>query len=338
MFFILQFMMKQTDRAIGYFSIAAFFLILGAIAFGMWRAQQNALERTYVDFPELGSLQTEDPVTDRGYEIGHVGKVEWLGNAARVEIIFDKPYVLREGTKFRDENFALMGQRRVDIIRSKEGKTVSGDHVFQGDFVPGLTEALGTLKSIADQAFAVRDLALAIARGTDSTPSVPAMFKSTLNKTDSVVTVLDNATRKAQPQINSLLHRTEQASYTVIAASDAADSTIGAIELKADSAIKAADKAIAQLSEAVAQADEITRNLETDSTTRDLLYTKNLVNQTDSLIAQLNALIKAINTKGITMYDEKGRKVDLITWKGMNLIGKTAREKARERAEKAKGK
>ena len=118
-----------------------------------------------MDFPELGSLQTEDPVTDRGYEIGHVGKVEWLGNAARVEIIFDKPYVLREGTKFPRRKLRADGSAARGHHPPKEGKTVP-EIMFSRGLRSGADQALGTLKSIADQAFAVRDLALAIARGT----------------------------------------------------------------------------------------------------------------------------------------------------------------------------
>ena len=49
----------------------------------------------------------------------------------------------------------------------------------------------------------------------------------------------------------------------------------------------------------------------------------------------MQALIQAVNTKDITVYDENGNRVKLVRWKNLNIIGKTAREKARERQKKS---
>jgi redox-sensing transcriptional repressor len=58
------------------------------------------------------------------------------------------------------------------------------------------------------------------------------------------------------------------------------------------------------------------------------------VEEIEDFIKKVNALVAAIDTKGIKIYDENGNQVKLVTWKNINLIGDKARDKAKERAEK----
>ena len=108
--------MNKSDRIIGYISLVALIALFAGIAYGMYEAHQHVTYKAYVDFTELGSLQPEDPVVIRGYTVGTIGKVTWMGDRARVEVKFDEPTVIREGTQFNDVNYALMGQRRLEIV------------------------------------------------------------------------------------------------------------------------------------------------------------------------------------------------------------------------------
>ena len=58
------------------------------------------------------------------------------------------------------------------------------------------------------------------------------------------------------------------------------------------------------------------------------------MDKVNELVFKLNELVRAIDTKGIKMLDENGNPIKPFTWKNLNIIGKTAREKARERSEK----
>ena len=60
-----------------------------------------------------------------------------------------------------------------------------------------------------------------------------------------------------------------------------------------------------------------------------------MVDKVNELVTKLNEIVRAIDTKGIKMLDENGNPVKPFAWKNLNLVGKTAREKARERAEKS---
>ena len=116
--------MKISDRALGYISLVALFGLFALIAYSMWDAHHEESSIIQVDFDELGSLQPEDQVMIRGYTVGTIGKVQWLGDRARVEIKFNEPIVIREGTQFNNINHAIMGQRRLEIIPSKTGKVL----------------------------------------------------------------------------------------------------------------------------------------------------------------------------------------------------------------------
>ena len=54
------------------------------------------------------------------------------------------------------------------------------------------------------------------------------------------------------------------------------------------------------------------------------------VTSTGSVAYQVPA---EISTAEIKVYDDNGKPVKLLTWKKTNLVGKTARQKAKERAE-----
>ena len=143
--------MKLSDRALGYISLIVFAGIFAGISFGMWAAHQNVHQTAIVDFKELGSLQPEDPVVLHGYRVGTIGSVTWLKDRSRVKIHFTEPLKLREGTQFNNVNYALMGQRRLEIIPSKTGELMPENHVFQGHFEPGIAETLRLIENVNEQ-------------------------------------------------------------------------------------------------------------------------------------------------------------------------------------------
>jgi hypothetical protein len=59
-----------------------------------------------------------------------------------------------------------------------------------------------------------------------------------------------------------------------------------------------------------------------------------MVDKVNELVKKLNEIVQAIDTKGMKILDENGNPIKPFTWKNLNLVGKTAREKAKERASK----
>ena len=95
-----------------------------------------------------------------------------------------------------------------------------------------------------------------------------------------------------------------------------------------------AESAFKAISEGAQKTNDIINNIENNQFYSKILYSSETVDKVNDLIGKLNQLVQAIDTKGIKVLDENGNPVKAFSWKNLNIIGKTAREKGRERAEK----
>ena len=319
--------MKISDKAIGYFSFVAILFILAGVAFGMWNAHKESSTTAVIDFDELGALSPEDPMTENGYLIGHVGSIEWLGDRSRVTVVFDNPVTLREGTQFRNASYALMGQRRVELVRNKDGEVLPKDYIFRGEFVPGITESLRFISDLYQQVMLSRDAILTILNGSDTSSGVVQKYQTALQNVENLLQHFDKTATLAQDKIQSLLAQAETASETINRTADATDSLVQIATLKADSAIRHTQSALADISLGLEKIDAIARKVQEDSLAKNLLETKDLIEKVSQLSQKLTAVIQGINPKDIAVYDEKGNRIKLITWKNMHIWGGKARDK-----------
>lgn len=327
--------MKISDKAIGYISFVAIVLIIVGVSLGMWNAHKGSSTTAIIDFDELGALSPEDPMTENGYEIGKVASVEWLGDRSRVTVIFDNPVTLREGSYFRNASFALMGGRRIELVRTHEGEILPPDHVFRGEFVPGITESLRFISVIHEQAKVSRDAILAILEGSESDPGVVQKYNETMQNVENLLNQFDKTASTAGFKIQEILAQAEAAAQTLDQTANTADSSIGQATVLAKNAISSTQKAFVKLSTELEKIEAITRAAQENPTLQNLLETQETVQSVNTLHQKLNEFIQSINTKGIALYDSSGNKVKLIHWKNINLIGKTARQKAKERQKKS---
>ena len=179
--------MKISDRTLGYISLLTLFSIFAIIAYSMWDAHHEATTIIQVDFDELGSLQPEDQVVIRGYTVGTIGKVQWLGDRARVEIKFNQPIVIREGTQFNNINYAIMGQRRLEIIPSKTGKVLPDNYIHTGRFEPGIAEVLRYIENVNDQVETIRQIIYLVTNGDSTHRSASALVEYVLQNIEITV-------------------------------------------------------------------------------------------------------------------------------------------------------
>ena len=327
--------MKISDKAIGYISFVAIVLIIVGVSLGMWNAHKGSSTTAIIDFDELGALSPEDPMTENGYEIGKVASVEWLGDCSRVNVIFDNTVTLREGSYFRNASFASMGGRRIELVRTHEVEILPPDHVFRGEFVPGITESLRFISVIHEQAKVSRDAILAILEGSESDPGVVQKYNETMQNVENLLNQFDKTASTAGFKIQEILAQAEAAAQTLDQTANTADSSIGQATVLAKNAISSTQKAFVKLSTELEKIEAITRAAQENPTLQNLLETQETVQSVNALHQKLNEFIQSINTKGIALYDSSGNKVKLIHWKNINLIGKTARQKAKERQKKS---
>lgn len=326
--------MKISDRVIGYLSLLAFIGLFVSIAYGMFKAHEEVTNTAYVDFTELGSLQPEDPVVVRGFNVGTIGKVEWLGDRARVEIKFNGPMVIREGTQFNDVNYAIMGQRRLEIVPDKNGKVLPPDYIHKGNFEPGIAEALRYMEDVNAQLTRVREVVMLITEGDSTHKSAQEIYEDVMQTLEGILENADRTIDKVSPSIKELIEQINQAGNSVAQMASQVDTAVKTTTSAINEKIVQAENVLKTISEGSEKAEKIIADIENSPAMDKLLNSRDIVDRANELIKKTNKLIAAIDTKGLKVYDENGKLVKLFTWKNTNLIGKTAREKAKIRAEK----
>ena len=327
--------MKISNRALGYISMLAIITLFAYIGYSMYTAQQSVSHVATVDFNELGSLQPEDPVVIRGFRVGTIGTVTWLGDRARITIKFDTPVVLREGTEFNNVNFALMGQRRLEITPSKTGKVMPADHVFTGHFEPGIAEALRFIENVNQQVSVIRDVIHVLTEGDSTHQSAPEVFEQTFSAIEAFLDSADTEAARMTPQITQLFNQLNQTSKSIGEATIKADSTIKIATSAVNEKLDSIQSTIRSISETAEKTNKAITDIENSTLSAEVLKTTQTVEKINSIIDKFNQVIKAINTKGIKVYDKDGNPVKLIKWKNMNIVGQTARSKAKDRADSA---
>lgn len=328
--------MKISDRALGYISILVIAGIFGGISFGMWAAHQNVNQTAIVDFKELGSLQPEDPVVLRGYRVGTIGSVTWLKDRSRVKIHFTEPLTLREGTQFNNVNYALMGQRRLEIIPSKTGTVMPENHVFQGNFEPGIAETLRLIENVNEQLEAVRQMVLLLAQGDSTHKSAPEIYEDAMHSIEDIFAHTEKTVGTLGPKLNKLFNQMNKSTKALTKTTLQADTAIKTATAAVNEKLTLVDSVLISLSTNAEKTNQIITNIENGIDSETLLQSKELVENINNIITALNKGIQAIDTKNLGFKDENGKPIHLISWKNMNIVGDNARDKAHKRLEEAK--
>ena len=135
--------------------------------------------------------------------------------------------------------------------------------------------------------------------------------------------------------LNNLFKQADVASRNLLVITTQADSAIETVTGTINEKIALAENAMQKISEGAEKTNELITTIENDSLYSKILYSSEMADKVNELVTKLNEIVRAIDTKGIKILDENGNPVKPFTWKNFNLIGKTARAKARERAEKS---
>ena len=321
-----------SDKTIGYISFAFIIATITLVAIGMWKAHHATRYTATIDFQELGSLQPEDLATLRGYEVGVVREIHWLGDRARVTVHFNEPLRLREGTIFKNVNYALMGQRRLEIIASKTGKDLPEDYIHQGIFEPGIAEALRLIEDVVKQVEALQSMVVLVAQGDSTHPSFSSVFEGYVSKLEGLLQQTESLSKMLPEKLDNVFDVVDTTTKSINTITEQTNSAVNTIDSVAKEKIKTAKYALVKISDETKNANSLIDSFE-NSPIGELLENDSLIQKTNALIQSTQNLIKAFNTKGLDIRDENGNKVSLIRWGNINLIGKTAREKAKLREE-----
>jgi|GEM_PF-430506 len=327
--------MKVTDRQLGLLTIL---VLLGAgllVALLMYQKGLKATTRIHVVFDELGSLQPEDPVTSRGYPMGTVGAVKFIHNKAFLELVLDEPIFLREGTIIRNENFSLMGQRRVEIIQSQKGKIVSPDYVFQGEFEPGIAEAMHLISQVRLQVIAVRDLVFVLSFGDKNSQSIPALTEKMLAQSDQVITQLETTVNKAAPKIASGLSQIDKLTAQSVKLVQQTDSVLTEGTLAGEDGIRKSNELLLEVQKALVDINAFLEQFQSQPIVTDLLYKQEMLTKVNALVVTLQDIMKLFDKEGGMMIkDDKGQQRAIMGLRNVHMFGR-ASDKAKKAAKHA---
>lgn len=319
--------MRISDKNLGYLVLIALLMTLSMVSFLMWNKQRSARDSVWIRFQELGSLQPEDPVTIRGFRVGKITSIRWDSAGALVKISLEAPRIFRTGTVFRNENFSLMGQRRLAIDPSRAGDITPPDYIFQGEFEPGIAEAMHLMDQVKDQVLLVRDIALLLQDGDSTQPSLPQVIESLLHHGESIIQKLDTTLHTARPVVQRTLGQVQSLSQQTIQVTQQADTTIQNLHTSLTLNINEAKQLLQNLHHTLAFLDQALTELEQHPLTHDLLYKRDFIDQIEALTQTLQQAIHKIDRQGIVLLDENGNRKSMVKLRNINLFGKTAREK-----------
>jgi phospholipid/cholesterol/gamma-HCH transport system substrate-binding protein len=99
-------------------------------------------------FPEVGGLNSGDPVTVAGLEMGKVGPMTFEGGRVKAELLLEERVTLRRDCSAQIRSIGLMGEKFVYIVPGTSGEVIPPGSAIQGEYKAGLTEMTIVMESV----------------------------------------------------------------------------------------------------------------------------------------------------------------------------------------------
>ncbi|MDR2594235.1 MAG: MlaD family protein [Fibromonadaceae bacterium] len=322
----------NNEKLIGSLTIAALLLVIAYIAFSIWQSERRARNVVLVQFPEMGALQNGDVVAIRGFAIGHIVSITKANDKALVEISLDEPRIFRKDTRFRNVSPNIMGSRSIVVEPGKNGEPMPKDYVFDGEFEPGFAEILALTDIARKQVAALMELVRMLHTGDDKNPSLQKKVEDIMDECEGVLDALSKVINTVENQTMGALNKVGDYAELISDASSKIDKSLDTIRVQAKDGVESANKVILSVMEAIENLNKIIIQFESSPVTVALLDKKEVLNDIDSLRSSLQAFVSKIDSKGIKIYDENGKRKNMVSLKNIHLIRETARSKAKKRA------
>jgi phospholipid/cholesterol/gamma-HCH transport system substrate-binding protein len=142
---------RATDVKVGVAVIlAAVILILGIAWIGEFRMNRRWVSYS-VYFPEVGGLNSGDPVTVAGLEMGKVGAMTFEGGRVKADLLLEPRAVLKTDCSVEIRSIGLMGEKFVYIVPGTAGEVVAPGATIEGKYKAGLTEMTIMMEDVFDE-------------------------------------------------------------------------------------------------------------------------------------------------------------------------------------------
>jgi ABC-type transporter Mla subunit MlaD len=323
----------NNDKLTGGLTITAILLVIVYVAFSIWQNERKARNVVFVQFPEMGALQNGDVVAIRGFPIGHIVSVTKANDKALVEIGLDEPRIFRKDTRFRNVSPNIMGSRSIIVEPGKRGELVPKNYIFDGEFEPGFAEVLALTDVAKKQVAALMKFIRVLHTGDEKNPSLQKKVEDIIGECEDVLDALSEAINTVEKQTMGALNKVGDYAVQISDASRKIDKSLDTIMVQAKEGVESADKIILSVRESVENLNKIITQFENNPITIALLDKKEIINDLDSLRSSMQTFVNSIDSKGIKIYDESGKRKSMVSLKNIHLLRETARSKAKKRAQ-----
>jgi phospholipid/cholesterol/gamma-HCH transport system substrate-binding protein len=150
-------------------------------------------------FPDVGNLETGDPVSVNGVRRGKVEAIKLYEGQVLVTVTLGNDVILKSDAEFAVKNIGLMGERFIDVRPGKSNDTLNISQPIHGYYDTGIPEVMGVLGRMVNE---TRELVAAI-RSTLASDSTLSTFVQTVENVDRLTnqlegTVVENRARFAR--------------------------------------------------------------------------------------------------------------------------------------------
>ena len=172
--------------------VAAFILVAGVLWLKEVSINARMVQYTVV-FPQIGALQTGDPVMVAGVRKGNVRSLQLQQDGVWAVLNLESDVILTDSAVITVQNIGLMGERVVGILPSPGGSVIPPDNLrtgestpVQGRFDSGIAEAMGAVGTVlADVTVLLRNVKSVLDQ-TVGDSSFTSIFQTTVGRLDTV--------------------------------------------------------------------------------------------------------------------------------------------------------
>jgi phospholipid/cholesterol/gamma-HCH transport system substrate-binding protein len=202
------------DLMVGGAILLALFILVAGVLWLKEVSVTSKMEGYSVLFPNIGSLQSGDPVKVNGVKMGAVGRVTLDGVNVRVVMKVDRSVQITDSASVTVQNVGLMGERNVMIQLSPKGAVYAPDRkrpadapVMQGYFDAGIAEAMGMVGTVLGEVRVLVKDVQDVVNSTVGDTAFTIFFRTIVDRLDTVTAmvedlVADNKGRIDQSMVN----------------------------------------------------------------------------------------------------------------------------------------
>lgn len=292
--------MDSSARLAGYtLTLVALACLMGVLA----NLKDGGLFRRtliQVEFPTVGTLIEDDPVTLKGVEVGRVDRLERGPRGPIVTLELYKRLTLPRDTRFINYNYSLFGARMVVLAPGRSPEALDPGAVQQGYFVSGVAESIHKVEELLRIVVEYKGLADRLERGGDSALSFRQLLETR------IYPALDGFTEFAE-RLESLERRASGDLDGMARTSDEVRKWSGAMAQSSDTLVAKAQATLDRVARLTAQTVVLLDGLEklvlasqdTTGMPGKLLAQRDLYERTLTLSHALHDLLKHLKEQGL---------------------------------------